>query len=156
MPASASASARTISTRAPPPFWPSVRRSSRVIDDDVGIAMQVADSPIENPRARRRGWLRRALTCMVGALALGMAGCASLPPPVKAEAFAIPAMRSDQLTQVAASGLSPEGTSSFRPMPFSRVSMDTRLALAKHAQHSLDLQYYLLQNDYTGRTLLRA
>ncbi|AMM18730.1 hypothetical protein AX768_31325 (plasmid) [Burkholderia sp. PAMC 28687] len=34
--------------------------------------------------------------------------------------------------------------------------MDTRLALAKRATHTMDLQYYLLQNDYTGKTLLRA
>ena len=81
---------------------------------------------------------------------------ASLPPPVKAEAFSIPAAPDDQLAQVASSSMSSEGASSFRPMPFSRVSMDTRLALAKHAKHSLDIQYYLLQNDYTGRTLLRA
>jgi len=46
--------------------------------------------------------------------------------------------------------------SSFRPLPFSRISMDTRLALAKRASHTLDLQYYLIQNDTTGRTLLRS
>jgi putative cardiolipin synthase len=93
---------------------------------------------------------------MASVLGLALEGCASLPPPVKAEAFSIPAVPSDPLAQVASSSISAEGTSSFRPLPFSRVSMDTRLALATHAKHSLDLQYYLLQNDYTGRTLLRV
>ena len=34
--------------------------------------------------------------------------------------------------------------------------MDTRLALAKRALRTLDLQYYLIQGDTTGKTLLRA
>lgn len=34
--------------------------------------------------------------------------------------------------------------------------MDARLALARGAQSSLDLQYYLLQNDVTGHALLQA
>src|SRR5471032_1406660 len=120
------------------------------------IAFQATEKQAGNPKARSAGWLSLALAFAAGVLALGMAGCASLPPPVKAEAFSIPAAPGDQLAQIASSSISAEGTSSFRPMPFSRVSMDTRLALAKHATHSLDLQYYLLQNDYTGRTLLRA
>jgi putative cardiolipin synthase len=119
-------------------------------------ALRATDGKPANRIAGNAGWLHLALAFMVGALALGMAGCASLPPPVKAEAFSIPAVPSDPLVQVASSSASSEGSSSFRPMPFSRVSMDTRLALARHATRSLDLQYYLLQNDYTGRTLLRA
>jgi putative cardiolipin synthase len=34
--------------------------------------------------------------------------------------------------------------------------MDARLTLARQAETSLDLQYYLLQNDVTGHALLRA
>jgi len=34
--------------------------------------------------------------------------------------------------------------------------MDARLALIRMAQHSVDVQYYLLQNDVTGHTLVRA
>ena len=119
-------------------------------------AWQAIGKQTKSPEASGAGWRHLVLAFMAAVLALGMAGCASLPPPVKAEAFSIPAAPDDQLAQVASSSISSEGASSFRPMPFSRVSMDTRLALAKHAKHSLDLQYYLLQNDYTGRTLLRA
>ena len=109
-----------------------------------------------DPKAGGAPWLRFVLFIMAVVVAFGMEACASLPPPVKAEAYSIPAVPSDQLAQVASSSIFSEASSSFRPMPFSRVSMDTRLALAKHAVRSLDVQYYLLQNDYTGRTLLRA
>lgn len=119
-------------------------------------ALHTLDKLARKSIRRQLAWIRLAFACMAGMLALATEGCASLPPPVKAEAYSIPAVASDQLAQVASSSISSEGSSSFRPMPFSRVSMDTRLALAKHAKHSLDLQYYLLQNDYTGRTLLRA
>jgi len=34
--------------------------------------------------------------------------------------------------------------------------MDARLALIRAAQRSVDVQYYLLQNDVTGHTLIRA
>lgn len=34
--------------------------------------------------------------------------------------------------------------------------MDARLALVRAAQRTLDVQYYLLQNDVTGHTLIRA
>ncbi len=106
--------------------------------------------------AGKAAWVRLAFAILVTVVTLSIGGCASLPPPVKADAYSIPAVPSDRLAQVAASSISPEGSSSFRPLPFSRISMDTRLALAKHAVRSIDIQYYLLQNDYTGKTLLRA
>ena len=96
---------------------------------------------------------------MIGLFGLALAqieGCASLPPSAKAESFALPANDADPLVQLATASTPSGSGSSFRPMPFSRISMDTRLALAKRASHTLDLQYYLIQDDTTGRTLLRA
>jgi len=40
-------------------------------------------------------------------------------------------------------------------MPIGVYALDTRIQLARRAKHSLDLQYYLIQNDATGRLLLR-
>ena len=40
-------------------------------------------------------------------------------------------------------------------MPVGVYALDTRIQLARRAKHSLDLQYYLIQNDATGRLLLR-
>ncbi len=45
--------------------------------------------------------------------------------------------------------------SGFRLMPIGFYSLDARIQLARRAVHSLDVQYYLIQNDRTGRLLMR-
>ena len=103
---------------------------------------------------------RWAMLAAAGLIALTQ-GCASLPPPPTdlEVTSAIPASTGTVLGRhaardVAAAGDS--GGSGFRPLPISTFSMDARLTLARNAQQSLDLQYYLLQNDVTGHKLLRA
>jgi putative cardiolipin synthase len=99
-------------------------------------------------------WL--ALLAAAAVLAL-LQGCASLPPPVeRTPSAAVPASADDLLGRIAAQSAPPGTQSGFRPLPLSAWSMDARLALVRHAQKTLDLQYYLLQNDVTGHTLLRA
>ena len=44
----------------------------------------------------------------------------------------------------------------FRLMPLGVYSLDARVQLARRARYSLDLQYYLIQNDSTGRLLMRS
>src|SRR5207237_6855063 len=44
----------------------------------------------------------------------------------------------------------------FRLMPLGIYALDTRVQLAKRAKKSLDVQYYLIQNDRTGRLLMRS
>jgi len=43
----------------------------------------------------------------------------------------------------------------FRLLPDGFYSLDARIQLARRARHSLDLQYYLIQDDRTGRLLMR-
>ncbi len=88
-------------------------------------------------------------------------GCAMLPPEAQVQALrkpssAIPASSGTALGKIAAdSSPSPELTG-FRLLPIGSFALDTRLALVRRAQVSLDLQYYLIQNDDTGRYLFRA
>jgi putative cardiolipin synthase len=99
---------------------------------------------------------RLALLAAAGALAL-LQGCASLPPSVdRTPSAAVPASSDDLLGRIAAQSAPPGTQSGFRPLPLSAWSMDARLTLVRHARKTLDLQYYLLQNDVTGHTLLRA
>ena len=49
---------------------------------------------------------------------------------------------------------SPE-LSGFRLMPLAAYSLDARIELTRRAKYSLDIQYYLISNDRTGRLLLR-
>ena len=99
-------------------------------------------------------WLvARALAVWVVVL---VTGCASLHPVDKPSSMAMPAEPAQELGRLAAQSVTVAGDSAFRPLPESAFSMDARLTLARHAQRSLDLQYYLLQNDSTGHTLLAA
>ncbi|MEO7115040.1 MAG: phospholipase D family protein [Caldimonas sp.] len=50
---------------------------------------------------------------------------------------------------------SPEQTG-VRLLPLGAYSLDTRLQLAQRATRSLDVQYYVLENDPTGRLLMKA
>ena len=43
----------------------------------------------------------------------------------------------------------------FRLMPVGFSSLDARVELSRRAVHSLDVQYYLIANDRTGRLFMR-
>ncbi len=104
-----------------------------------------------NPRSTTKRWL-----FLFAALML-LHGCASLPPPSeRTQVEAIPASHGIELAELAAQSIPAGSPSAFRPLPLSAWSMEARLTLVQHAKQSLDLQYYLLQNDMTGHTLLRA
>ncbi len=79
-----------------------------------------------------------------------------LPPlPERPHAAAIVPDPASPLVRIAReSSPSPELTG-FRLMPLGSYSLDARIELAQRARHSLDVQYYLIQNDKTGRLLLR-
>ncbi|MDM0055097.1 phospholipase D-like domain-containing protein [Variovorax fucosicus] len=92
---------------------------------------------------------------LAGCLAL-LTGCASLEPPTGDASYALAAERGHGLGRIAAESLPAGAGSAFRPLPMAAFAMDARLTLVHHAQHSLDLQYYLLQDDEAGRALLRG
>jgi len=89
-------------------------------------------------------------------LLLALQGCASLPPPNKTESFAIPVETGTALGRLALRSTGDAAESAFRALPVSTFSMDARLALVATSERSIDVQYYLLQDDATGRTLMRA
>ena len=98
------------------------------------------------------GWLLAAV--MLAALG----GCASFAA-VDRPAIASTAIGLSQGTTLGriASSDNPGGLrSGFRLMPLGKFSLDTRIQLAQRAEVSLDVQYYHIENDETGRWLLRA
>src|SRR5882672_4974830 len=102
--------------------------------------------------SKRAAWL---LT--LGALVIGLQGCAVLPPPAEREpSVAMPASPNEPLGRIALQSVPAGLESGFRPLPLATWSMDARLTLVREARTSLDLQCYLLQNDVTGHTLARA
>src|SRR5712691_11189927 len=99
------------------------------------------------------GWLQAAPAFL---LALLLAGCGTLPQQVeRPESAALKPSPDSPLVRIAQDSIPSPGLSGFRLMPVGVYALDTRIQLARRAKHSLDLQYYLIQNDATGRLLLR-
>jgi putative cardiolipin synthase len=86
-----------------------------------------------------------------------LVGCGSLPANVgKTDSSALPPNPESPLVRIAASSIpSPEQTG-VRLLPLGAYSLDTRIQLAQRATSSLDVQYYVLEDDPTGRLLMTA
>jgi putative cardiolipin synthase len=93
-----------------------------------------------------------------GLLAL-LSGCAGLPPqqPQPPPSFALAEVSDTMLGCVAAASLPADDAalSGFRLLPEGPTAFRARIALARHAQKSLDVQYYLIGNDKAGLQFLR-
>jgi hypothetical protein len=102
--------------------------------------------------------LRRALflACVVFALALWY-GCAHLPNPgARNTSVAIEGGADTPLGRSVLDGAPDAATSGIRLLPLPRFALHAREELVRRAQRSIDLQYYLIENDATGRFLLRT
>ncbi|MEO5738481.1 MAG: phospholipase D-like domain-containing protein, partial [Variovorax sp.] len=98
----------------------------------------------------------RSLLAIGAALLLG--ACASLPP-------AVPGVPTHAMSDVATTSLArlvatdaaahPSALSGFRLLPEAAFAFDARISLARNAEKSLDVQYYLIQNDDVGLLFLR-
>src|SRR5450755_425478 len=100
---------------------------------------------------------RRTCLALLSIL-IGVTGCASLPSRVRAPpVLALNDIADTALGRVATASLSPRQPllSGFRLLPEGETSFDSRIALARRAQKSLDVQYYLIQDDDLGRQFLR-
>jgi len=68
---------------------------------------------------------------------------------------ALQASADSPLVRIAQDSSPSPALSGFRLMPLGFYSLDARIQLAQRARYSLDVQYYLIQNDRTGRLLMR-
>ncbi len=93
---------------------------------------------------------------LVPALALVLASCASLPAPQpRAPESAYASPERTTLGRIVADS-APDATSSgVRLLISGEEALGSLATLARHAERSLDLQYYIVRNDASARTLLR-
>src|SRR5689334_6556404 len=105
------------------------------------------------PRSPTRALVRLAATLAACALALG--ACSSLRTGfVKHASSALPPAKDTPSARYIATELAAHADQSgFRLLSLSSNALLSRVALADHAQHSIDLQYYIFRNDATGRLL---
>lgn len=96
---------------------------------------------------------RSTLTTLLVCLALCCAGCATLSPHIAKDTSTALAPATDTPTAryVNAELAGHHGDSGFRLLSQSTDALLSRIVLADHAQHSIDLQYYIYENDATGR-----
>ena len=100
------------------------------------------------------GLSRRLLLLCCSAL---MSACGSLPAIQQRDAtLSLVPDPASPLAQIVRASTPPGEHSGFRLLPLGVYSLDARLELANRARQSLDLQYYLIENDGAGRLLLRA
>ncbi len=116
----------------------------------MNVPTSIRTRALANVLARMRPWLAIAS-------ALALAACASLPPPRPATpTAAIADYARTPLADLTAAALPGDGRSGFRLLPYGPNSFATRIELTRLATKSLDVQYYLLPGDNTGRALMRA
>ncbi|MBL8352358.1 MAG: phospholipase D family protein [Burkholderiaceae bacterium] len=100
---------------------------------------------------------RLLLGLALGLLLAWLGGCASLPPPVpQVPSHAEPAADSSPLARIVTASIPDQDLTGFRLLPTGPFALDTRLVLVQRAVHTIDIQYYVLQNDATGRFLMRS
>ena len=104
---------------------------------------------------------QRLMRCCAAALLLPLlliaGGCASLPGGLQgAPSKAMAASNDTALGRLAIAVQPDPDLSGFRLMPSGDFALNARLELARRAQRTLDVQYYQIENDETGRYLLRT
>src|SRR5262245_17248360 len=145
---------------------------SRERPDRVRLRLQL--SPRKDIRCRASGadacafspvwfahrWYRNAMPTLIRALAacLLLAGCATLPATVeRTESRALADTASTRLGRaVAPLTAAHPGKSGIHALPNPRDAFAARVLLARAAERSLDLQYYIWHPDTTGGLLADA
>ncbi|CAN5678042.1 phospholipase D family protein [soil metagenome] len=90
-----------------------------------------------------------------------LGGCFTLPPAVPSTpSYALTDVGKTTLAKLAAQDAppaAPDGSqfSGFRLLPEAAFAFDARISLARNAEKSLDVQYYLINNDDVGLLLLK-
>lgn len=111
-------------------------------------------------RGRPRLDFRRAIAVTLTAIALFAAGCATLPPGMDAPKEASTALERPETTALGkrfeAQAKKHPGLSGFRLLVDGTQSFMLRQQIAARAERTLDVQYFLLQQDDTGKLLLQA
>jgi len=98
----------------------------------------------------RLGWALAATLVLAS-------GCAMLPAEFeRAPSSAIPLSSDTGLGRLAKASAPDPDLSGFRLMPGGDFALNTRLELARRAERTLDVQYYQIENDETGRYFMRT
>ncbi|MFC0573258.1 phospholipase D family protein [Paraburkholderia solisilvae] len=112
------------------------------------------------PRAPRVASGRLAHIAFIVAAAAVASGCATRPPAASFDQPVSHALPQTTATPLGAALAAPvaahPGESGFRVLPSGTEALQMRIALARAATKTLDMQYYIANEDTTGKLLLAA
>jgi len=118
--------------------------------------MRRSPCPVVSQAVSTTRWFR-TVTAVLWVLALLAAGCTSLPEKVeRTPSKALAAASETSLGRIAKNSTVDRELSGFRLMPTGQFALQARIELARRAERTLDVQYYQIHNDQTGRYLLRT
>lgn len=101
--------------------------------------------------------MNRLAIILLLALATAVCGCSVLPKnPPRVSTTSIDPGTPSSLTTVSQRSLPQPELSGFALMPIASTAYQMRIDLAAHAEHTLDIQYYVVDADGTGQHLLKA
>jgi putative cardiolipin synthase len=99
----------------------------------------------------------RRLRALASVVAITLTACGTLPREVdRPPATAIAPVEGNPLVRVARASAPAPPASGFRLMPHGLYSLDARVELIRRAQSSIDVQYYIIANDRSGRLFMRS
>src|SRR5476649_2587650 len=94
-------------------------------------------------------------TCLLAAAVIVVSGCAGLPRHVeKTPSAAFQKPDTTTLGQLVVSDEVGKNFSGIRLLSSGDEALASLIALADHAERTLDVQYYIIQEDGSARTLL--
>ena len=110
---------------------------------------------LHTPTSRSLG---RSLRAWLAALtSLCMVACGTVPAQVeRSPSLAREPAADSPLVRIVRDSIPDPALTGFRLMPLGSYSLDARIQLAQRAEDSLDVQYYLVKDDRTGRLFMRA
>jgi putative cardiolipin synthase len=95
---------------------------------------------------------------LAGFVVVGLSGCANFLPEraTLPEEHALVRFEDTALYRATAGDLGGSNSCGLRPLPVSTYAFAARLELARRAERTLDVQYYVFRNDNAGLRLMRA
>ena len=115
--------------------------------------MTTSSLDLQAPKPSGEFWRRWTVLIFLCALAV-VSGCASVLPVDRVHTTVLVATPAAALGAIAARAGSRNGLSGLRMLPQAAFALEARLELARRAEVSLDLQYYLVSNDEIGHSFL--
>jgi len=123
--------------------------------DDISVHPAVRIYSTRYRKGAAAAWARSVVVAILAPLLL--AGCASVPPlPDRPASPMLQPATDTPLARVVDASTPNPSLTGFRLLPNGFSSLDARVELTRRAMHSLDVQYYLIANDRTGRLFMRS